>query len=89
MNHKEGYLLRKLQRDLSLNETWCKRWNFKISLDKHQALYFSHRLRPPKVHLILNGLKSPFVKHVKYLSVFYNKRIAYRNDRSQGLLNIS
>jgi hypothetical protein len=29
-DREEGYVLRKLQRSLSANETWCERWNIKI-----------------------------------------------------------
>jgi hypothetical protein len=51
--------------------------------DKTQAIYFSQRLIPPKVHLTLNGQSSPFVNHVKYLGVIFDKGITwieYRND---------
>jgi hypothetical protein len=41
-HRKEGYVFRKLQRDLSAIETWCERWNIKINEDKTQAIYFSH-----------------------------------------------
>jgi hypothetical protein len=30
-DRKEGYVLRKLQRGLSAIETWCERWNIKIT----------------------------------------------------------
>jgi retron-type reverse transcriptase len=30
-DHKEGYVLRKLQRALSTIETWCDRWNIKTN----------------------------------------------------------
>jgi hypothetical protein len=34
-----------------------------------------HRLRPPEAHLTLNGQNIPFVNHVKYLGVIFDKRI--------------
>jgi hypothetical protein len=74
-DHKEGYVLRKLQRGLSAIETWCERWNIKINQDKTQAIYFSHRLRPSEAHLTLNGRNIPFHNHVRYLGVIFNKRI--------------
>jgi hypothetical protein len=42
-----------------------------------KAIYFSSRIRPPEAHLILNGWKIPFVNHVKYLGVTFNKRITW------------
>jgi hypothetical protein len=46
-----------------------------INEDKTQAIYFSHRLRPPEAHLTLN---------VNYLGVVFDERIiwglAHRND---------
>jgi hypothetical protein len=77
-DRKEGYVLRKLQRDLNSIDTLCKRWNFKINEDKTRAVYFSHRLRPPEAHLTLNGRNTPLVNHVKYLSVIFIKRITWR-----------
>jgi hypothetical protein len=63
-DHKEGYVLGKLQGGLDSTEAWCKRWNIKIKEDKTRAIYFSHRLRSPAVHLTMNGRKIPFVNHV-------------------------
>jgi hypothetical protein len=65
----------KLQRDLSAIE----HWNIKINEDKTQAIYFSHKLRPPEAHLTLNGRNIPFVNNVKYLGVIFDKT-ALRND---------
>jgi hypothetical protein len=79
-DRKEAYVLRKLQRGLSATETWCKRWNIKINEDKTQAIYFSHRIRPSEAHLALNGRNIPFVDHVKYLGVIFDKRITWRPD---------
>jgi hypothetical protein len=78
IDHKEGYLLRKLQQCLNSTETWWKRWNIKINEDTTWAIYFSHRLRPPEVHLTMNGRNIPFVNHVKYLSLIFSKRITWR-----------
>jgi hypothetical protein len=83
-DRKEGYVLRKLQRGLNAIEKWCEGWNIKINEekkineDKTQAIYFSHRLRPPEAHIILNGRNIPFVNHVKYLSVIFDKMITWR-----------
>jgi hypothetical protein len=35
-------------------------------------------LRPPEAHLTLNGQNIPFVNHVKYLGVIFDKRITWR-----------
>jgi hypothetical protein len=75
---KEGYVIRKLQRNLSAIETWFERWNIKISEDKTQVIYFSYRIRPPEVHLTLNGRNVPFVHHVTYVGVIFDKRITWR-----------
>jgi hypothetical protein len=37
-----------------------------------------NRLRLPDAHLTLNGWNIPFVKHVKYLDVIFDKRIRWR-----------
>jgi hypothetical protein len=76
-DRKEGYVLRKLQRDFSSTETRCERWNIKISEDKTQAIYFSQRLRLHEAHLILNERNIPFVNHVKYRGVIFDKRITW------------
>jgi hypothetical protein len=67
--------LEPIQRGLSTTEIWCTRWNIKINEDKTQAIYFSHRLRPPEAHLTLNEQNIPFVNHVKYVGVIFDKRI--------------
>jgi predicted transcriptional regulator len=67
-----------MQRGLSAIETWCERWNIKINEDKTQAIFFSHRIRTPEAHLTLNGRNIPFVNHVKYLGVIFDKRITGR-----------
>jgi hypothetical protein len=77
-DRKEDFVLRKLQRGLSAIETWCERWYIKINEDKSQAIYFSHRLTAPETHLILNGRNIPFVSHVIYLGVIFNKKITCR-----------
>jgi hypothetical protein len=41
-------------------------------------IYVSHRLRPPEAHLTLNGQNIPFVNHVKYIDVIFDKRITWR-----------
>jgi hypothetical protein len=68
-DHKEGYVLSKLQQGLSATETWWERRNITINEDKTQAIYFSYRL------LTLNGQNTPFLNHVKYLDVIFDKRI--------------
>jgi hypothetical protein len=52
-----------------------ERWNIKVSEDKYQAIWFSHRLRAPDAHLTLSGRIIPFVDHVKYMGVIFYKRI--------------
>jgi retron-type reverse transcriptase len=44
---KEGYVLRKVQRDLNSMSAWCERWDIKINEDKTQTIYSSHQRRPP------------------------------------------
>jgi hypothetical protein len=48
----------------------------KMNEDKTQAIYFSHRLRPPDSHLTFDGRNIPFVNHVKYL--IFDKKITWR-----------
>jgi hypothetical protein len=72
-DHKAGYVLRKLQRGHSAIKTRHERWNIKINEDKSQAIYVSHRLRPPEAHLTLNGWSIPFVNHVKYFGAIFDE----------------
>jgi hypothetical protein len=74
---KERYVLRKLQRGLTAIEM-CERWSIKISEAEIEVIYFLHRFRPPESHLTLNGRNIPFVNHVKYLGVIFDKRITCR-----------
>jgi hypothetical protein len=74
-DRKEGYVLRKLQRDLDIFETWWERCNIEINEDKTPAFYFSHRRGPPESHLTLNGWNIPFVNNVKYLGVIFDIKI--------------
>jgi hypothetical protein len=69
---------RKLQRGLNSFETWCKRWNIKMNEDMNRAVYFTHRLGSPEAHLRMNGRNIPFVNHVKYVDVIFDKRITRR-----------
>jgi hypothetical protein len=71
-DRKEGYVSESCSEVSSAIELWCERWNIKINEDKTQAIYFSHRLRPPETHLTLNGRNIPFVNHVKYLGVIFD-----------------
>jgi hypothetical protein len=92
-DRKENYALRNLQRSLSAIEKWCEHWNIKVNEDKTQAIYFSHRIRPPESHLTLNGRNIPFVNHVKYLGVIFDKRITWRlhiemTEAKAGIQNI-
>jgi hypothetical protein len=75
---KEGYVLRKLQCGLDAIETWCEHWNIKINEEKTQAIYFSHRRRPPESHLKLNRRNIQFVNSVKYLGVIFDIKITRR-----------
>jgi hypothetical protein len=70
---KEGYVLRKIKRGLNSMSVWCEGWNIKINEDKTQAIYFSHRRRPPDSLLTLNGRNIPFVNIVKSLGVIFDK----------------
>jgi hypothetical protein len=45
-----------------------------INGDETQAMYFSHR-QATEAHLTLNGLNIPFINHVNYLGVIFDKRI--------------
>jgi hypothetical protein len=75
---KESHVLRKLQRDLSITETWCERCNIKLKEEKTWTPYISHWLRPPEAHLTLTGRNTPFVNHAKYLGAIFDNRITWR-----------
>jgi hypothetical protein len=62
-DQKDGYVLRKLPRGLSVIESWCERWNIKVDEDKIQAIYFSHKIKSRDAHLTFNGRNIPFVNH--------------------------
>jgi hypothetical protein len=59
-------------------EQWSERWNIKINEDKTQAIFFSHRIKPPESILTLNGRNIPFVNNKKYLGVIFDKKITWR-----------
>jgi hypothetical protein len=69
----EGYVLRKLQRGLTLIESWCKHWNIKINVDKTQAICFFHRRRQVGVYPTLKGWHISFANNVKYIGVIIDK----------------
>jgi hypothetical protein len=73
--NKEVHVLRKLQRGLNSMTAWCKQWNMKINEEKTRTVYFSHRIRPPKSLLTLNGHNIPFVNSIEYLGVIFNKKL--------------
>jgi hypothetical protein len=56
---------------------WSKRWNIRINEDKMQAIYFSHKIRPPESLLTINGQNIPFVNNVKYLGVIFGRKITW------------
>jgi hypothetical protein len=45
-DHKEGFIVRKLQRGLSSIETWYEGWNIKINEDKSQGVYTPPMVSP-------------------------------------------
>jgi hypothetical protein len=55
-DRKEGFVVRKLQRGLSLMEAWCEHWNIKINEYYTRGIYFSRSRRPPESHLTLKVL---------------------------------
>jgi hypothetical protein len=77
-DRKESYVLRKLQHGLTLVESWCEHWNIKITEDKTQAIYFSHRLRLVLAHCTLNRWNTPFVNQVRYINVIFDRNITWR-----------
>jgi hypothetical protein len=77
-DHKEGYVLRKIQCVLDSMTPWCKHWNIKINEDKTWAIYFTRWNRPPDSLLTLNGWNIPFLNSVKCLGVLFDKRMTWR-----------
>jgi hypothetical protein len=57
---------------------WYECWNIKINEDKTQAIYFTHKNRPPGSHIMLNGWNIQLVNSVKYLGVTLDKRMTWR-----------
>jgi hypothetical protein len=74
-DHKEGFVLRKIQRGLNAIAAWCKCWNIKLNEDKTRAIYFTYRNRPPDSLLMLNGRNITFVNSVIHLGEIFYKRI--------------
>jgi hypothetical protein len=77
-DRKEGYVLRKIQRELNSVAASCERWNIKINEDKTRAIYFTCRNRPNNYLLTLNGRNILFVNIAKYLGVLFDKRMTWR-----------
>jgi hypothetical protein len=69
-DHKEGYVLRKIQRGLDSVAAWRK--------GKTRAIYFTRRNRRPDSLLKLNERNIPFVNSVKYLGALFDKRMTWR-----------
>jgi hypothetical protein len=63
---------------LTSGDSWCERWNMKVSEVKTQSICFSHRRRPVQAFLTLKGRQVPFVNHVKYAGVIFCKKISWR-----------
>ena len=59
-------------------QSWCERWNIKINEDKTQAIYFSLGNGPAESHLTLKGRNIPFVNHVKYIGVIFDRKSTWR-----------
>jgi hypothetical protein len=80
LDHKESYVLRKLQHSHYSTSIWYQLWNIKISEDETWAMFFSYRHRLPEVHHTLNRWNNPFMNRVKYsyFSVIFSRRIAWR-----------
>jgi hypothetical protein len=90
MLRKDGYCKGSVQKIFGLKsqgidaktsraiEAWYERWNIKINADKAQAIYFSHRLRPPETYITLNEWDVPFINHAKYLGVISDKSSTFR-----------
>jgi hypothetical protein len=76
-DRKEGYVLRKLHCGLNSTVEWSKRRNIRINEDKTQAIYFSHKSRPPESFLTINGQNIQFVNNVKYLGVIFDRKITW------------
>jgi hypothetical protein len=56
----------------------CERWSTNINLDMTQAIYFNHRRRPVEATLILRRRNIPFVSHIKYVCVIFDKKITWK-----------
>jgi hypothetical protein len=78
-DRKEGYVLRKIQRELNSMATSCECWNIKINEDKTLAILSTHRNRSPDTLLTLNRRNIPFlVNSIKHLGVIFDKRMTCR-----------
>jgi hypothetical protein len=85
VDRKEGYVLRKLQRGLISMESWCERWNMKITDDKTQTIYFSHRRRPVEVFLILKRRHIPLINNVEHLAIKVNVKLSLCFTKHQAM----
>jgi hypothetical protein len=72
---KEKYVLRKLQSSLTSIESWCERWNIKISVDKTQAIA---QMCIGRDSSYTEGNEHVFVKEVQYFGVFFYIRVTWR-----------
>jgi hypothetical protein len=77
-DHKEGFVVRKLQRGLNSMGTGCESWNIKINVNKTRGIYFSRSRRSPESHLTLKGRNITFVNSVKYVDVITDKIVTWR-----------
>jgi hypothetical protein len=74
----QGCFLKKMQQSFSATETRYESWNMKINYHKTEVTHLSHIFRFPEAHLSSNGQNIPFVNHMKYFRVIFDKRFTWR-----------
>jgi hypothetical protein len=48
-----------------------------VTEEEAQAIYFSHKIRPPESLLTINGQNIPFVPNVKHLGIIFDRKITW------------
>ena len=76
------YALKKVQENLTLVEDWGRKWGFRFSIEKTKAMFFTQKKIDENIKLELYGRNLERVKSFKFLAVFFDTRLTWRDHLS-------
>ncbi|XP_077975317.1 uncharacterized protein LOC144431279 [Styela clava] len=66
------------QNSLDCIQSWCNQWGFKISVTKSIVVLFTRKRKLPPIQLHINGVILPVRNEVRYLGVYFDRRLNYK-----------